>query len=157
MTRPTKARGPEATPTRDELDQPGSAQPHLAANAETRKREIADALRKLEHAERDVADARAKLAMLVEETPDELAVEYVDQERAAELMHVSVRTVRREIREGRLPARGKRRSIIVKRSDVVAWLDARPLRPVRPVAEALDVEEPDLDHRVRQRLAGGAR
>jgi excisionase family DNA binding protein len=125
---------------------------HSAATAEERKRQIGDALRALERIEHDIAWVRPVLAELLrEERPDEIALEWLTVEQAAALMHVSARTVRREILDARLPARGRRRSVLVRRSDVVQWLEARPTRPVRAIA---DDASPDLERRVRARLRG---
>jgi hypothetical protein len=73
-------------------------------------------------------------------------------------MHLSSRSLRREILEGRLPARGKRRTTLIRRADIRAWIEARQLRPVRDVAIKDDAQAADrVAKRAHLRLAGGAR
>lgn len=49
---------------------------------------------------------------------------------------VPVRTLRVAIRTGELAARKAGRNLVVRRSDVDAWLAARPLRPVAAATPA---------------------
>ena len=48
---------------------------------------------------------------------------------------VSTKTLRRAIRAGDLPARKVGRSLMVRRADLDAWLERRPLRTPTPTVE----------------------
>ena len=81
---------------------------------------------------------------------------FLNAAEAASLARVSRRTINREIREGRLPARGTRKNASIARADVLAWVQSRPSRPICiPVAERNDLsanDTEDLDRRVLARL-----
>ena len=81
---------------------------------------------------------------------------FVNVAEAAALARVSTRTINREIREGRLPARGTRRNATIARADVLGWIGSRPARIVRmPVAvrnQGAAAEEADLERRIQARL-----
>jgi len=61
---------------------------------------------------------------------------------AATLAQCSVRTLRDARRAGELAAYGKQRSRAVRRSDLLAWIDSRRVRPV------VGVDDDAMDRRI---------
>lgn len=112
-------------------------------------------------ASRDPLVALACAARGLAELAEALAVwrppreepEFVSEHEAARIAGISVGTLRQARRTGQLTFYGRKRSMTVKRSDLLAWIETRRAPIVRDV---IDPEDSDMQDRM-DRLASGPR